>query len=266
MRSIGRPIVLVPDVDGLVVVGVDRDPDALAVEAVAAVRRSSLVDSSQASSDRLGLEVVAEAEVAGHLEERAVPGGLADLVDVEGADALLDAGRPLVRRRLLADEVRHELHHAGVDEQQVRVLERQRRARHDGVAVGLEVVEEPLPDLGGLHRRAFRVRPSAPSRPVPVAQLVLALAHRLRARRRRSRATLVGQVGQRAAERARPCPSASAARRSCDSRRMTSTPIVTPSAEPEQPPHHSTLPLRGRRLAALIASASRRSPTVRRTP
>src|SRR4029078_4871951 len=79
------------------------------------------------------LEVVPEREVAVHLEERAVPGGLADLVDVEGAHALLDAGGPAVRRGLLAEEVRLEGHHPGVDEQQVRVVVQQWRAGDDGV-------------------------------------------------------------------------------------------------------------------------------------
>ena len=59
--------------------------------------------------DRVGLEVVAEAEVAEHLEEREVAVRAADVVEVvvlaAGAHALLRRRRPLVRRRLLADEV-----------------------------------------------------------------------------------------------------------------------------------------------------------------
>ncbi len=80
-----------------------------------------------------------------------MPGGLADLVDVQGADALLHARRALVRRRLLAEEVRHERHHAGVDEQQVRVVEEQRSARDDGVPSALEEAQPAAADLGGLH-------------------------------------------------------------------------------------------------------------------
>src|SRR5207248_6196619 len=90
--------------------------------------------------------------------ERAVPAGLADLVDVRRAQALLHARRALPRWRLLAEEVRHELHHAGVDEQQVRVVDGgQRGARHDGVPVRLEMLQEPALDLRGSHR------PSSPS-------------------------------------------------------------------------------------------------------
>ena len=44
--------------------------------------------------DRLALEVVAEAEVAQHLEERLVERGPADVLDVAGADALLAGRRP----------------------------------------------------------------------------------------------------------------------------------------------------------------------------
>ena len=101
--------------------------------------------------DGLGLEVVAEGEVAVHLEEGAVPGGLADLFDVEGADALLHAGRAVVRGRLVTDEVRLERHHAGVDEQQGGVVVEQWRRRHHGVAATGEELQEAAPDLGGFH-------------------------------------------------------------------------------------------------------------------
>ena len=42
--------------------------------------------------DRLALEIIAEAEIAQHLEERVVIGRAADVVDVAGAQAFL-AGR-----------------------------------------------------------------------------------------------------------------------------------------------------------------------------
>ena len=113
-----------PDRDRLVVVEVDRDVQDRLVDAVAALGLR-LGDQVPGSLDRAFLEVVAEGEVAVHLEERAVPVGLADLFDVERADALLDADRTRVRRRLLTEEVRHERHHAGVDEQQVGVVEQQ---------------------------------------------------------------------------------------------------------------------------------------------
>jgi hypothetical protein len=85
------------------------------------------------------------------LEEGVVPGGDADLVDVGGADALLDAHRAVPRRSALSEEVRHELHHAGVDEQQIGVIENHRGTRHLGMTRFHEVIEETLPDLVCLH-------------------------------------------------------------------------------------------------------------------
>ncbi len=80
-----------------------------------------------------------------------MPGGLADLLDVTGAHALLHAGGPDPLRGLLAQEVGLERHHAGVDEQQVRVVVDQRRGGHDGVAVLLEERQPATPDLSGFH-------------------------------------------------------------------------------------------------------------------
>jgi hypothetical protein len=81
--------------------------------------------------------------------------GLSDLLDVERADALLHTDRALVRRRLAPEEVGHERHHAGVDEQQVGIVEQQRGARDDGVVALLEVRDESAADLSGVHGCAF---------------------------------------------------------------------------------------------------------------
>ena len=75
------------------------------------------VTSSQAIGDGLGLEVVAEAEVAQHLEEGAVAVGGAHDVDVHGPEALLHRGGPLPRRHLVAQEEGLERHHTGDGEQ-----------------------------------------------------------------------------------------------------------------------------------------------------
>src|SRR6185312_16273936 len=143
-----------PQVGGLVVVEVDRDPDPVGVETVATGVLAP-GDEVPGVLDGAGLEVVAEGEVAGHLEERVVPGGLADLVDVAGAHALLDRGGARVRRGRLTEEVRLELHHAGVDEQQRRVVEDQRRAGDAGVPCRGEMLGEAAGDLVGLHGLAF---------------------------------------------------------------------------------------------------------------
>jgi hypothetical protein len=81
--------------------------------------------------DRLALEVVAEAEVAQHLEERVVVGRAADVVDVAGAQALLAGGRPGELELAAAEEVVLELVHPGGREQ------------HGGVPAGDEHVARP---------------------------------------------------------------------------------------------------------------------------
>ena len=77
-----------PDLLGLVVAVVHGDPEAVAVEA------EDLGEELPGHRDGVVLEVVAEAEVAQHLEEGAVVGVGADDVDVGGAEALLDARWP----------------------------------------------------------------------------------------------------------------------------------------------------------------------------
>ena len=87
MRSAGKPTTSRQMLLGLVVVLVHRDPQAVGVEL------QHLGVELPRPRDRLGLEVVAEAEVAEHLEEREVAVGAADVVEVvvlaAGADALL---------------------------------------------------------------------------------------------------------------------------------------------------------------------------------
>ena len=111
MRSAGTPIYVAPDLLGLVVVEVDRDPQPLGVEAVTTVGHGA-GEQLPGVADGAFLEVVAEGEVAAHLEERAVPGGLADLFDVRRAHALLHAGGARDGRLDLTEEVRLEGHHA----------------------------------------------------------------------------------------------------------------------------------------------------------
>ncbi len=139
-----------PRLPRLVVLVVHGDPEVVGREAEAAVglaRREQL----PRVRDGLLLEVVAEREVAVHLEEGAVSGRAADLLDVEGADALLDARRARERRGHDAREVGHERHHAGHREQQGRVVAHERRGRHDGVPPVAEVRQPGVADVCGLH-------------------------------------------------------------------------------------------------------------------
>ena len=98
--------------------------------------------------DRLGLEIVAEREVAEHFKVRAVAGGVADVFNVAGADALLAGGHAVARRLLLTGEERLHRCHAGVDEQQRRVVLRdQGKAGQAQVAFRLKEMQEHFPQL-----------------------------------------------------------------------------------------------------------------------
>ena len=99
-----------PGLVGLVVVVVDADVDALGRELVDA--RAEV----PGPGDGLGLEVVAEAEVAEHLEGGAVA-EVADLLDVGHAEGALDGGGAADGGLGLAGEVRLELLHAGGGEE-----------------------------------------------------------------------------------------------------------------------------------------------------
>jgi hypothetical protein len=144
-----------PEARGFVVLGVDAGPEALRIESVALFRiRREL----PCEVDRLVLEVVAEGEVAEHLEERVVAPRVAHVVQIivlsARADALLRGSGPHVVACLASREDVLELVHPGVGEEQRRVLRRdERRRRNAAVSPLLEELQEPLTDLGRFHRR-----------------------------------------------------------------------------------------------------------------
>ena len=88
---------VLPHRAGFLVVGESGHPQFLRIEAVAAL---ILRGGQQLIRivDGLLLEVITEGEVAKHLEERAVTGGLADLVDVQSTHALLVGSHAVLRR------------------------------------------------------------------------------------------------------------------------------------------------------------------------
>ena len=77
--------------------------------------------------DGFPLEVVAEGKVAQHLKISAVAGGLADVLNVGSADALLTGGDTTARRLLLPGEPGLHGAHAGVDKKKRRVVLRDQR-------------------------------------------------------------------------------------------------------------------------------------------
>ena len=98
-------------------------------------------DRSHANADRLALEVVAEREVAEHLEEREMPRGRADDLDVGGAERLLAGRHARVRRALLAEEVRLQRVHPG-DREQRRGVVLGRDQRRGGQPQVVALLEE----------------------------------------------------------------------------------------------------------------------------
>ena len=106
--------------------------------------------------DGVGLEVVAEGEVAQHLEEGVMAAGVADVLEVvvlaAGADAFLRAGGARVVALFQAQEDVLELVHARVGEQQRGVVGgHERRAADDAVASFGKKVEKALSDFVTCH-------------------------------------------------------------------------------------------------------------------
>ena len=155
---------LQPDVVGLVVLGIDRGPELVLGQL------EVLGQQLPGKRDGVVLEVVAEREVAQHLEESVVARGVAHVLQVvvlaAGADALLRRSRPRVRALVEAQEHVLELVHACVREQQRGVVARHHGAGGHGlVALGLEELQEGGADVGGFHGelkfRSMRVEDAA---------------------------------------------------------------------------------------------------------
>src|SRR5207237_7103974 len=102
--ALGRDAdVLLPDLGSLVVSLEHGRPEPVGLQP------EPLRDELPGPPAGVALEVVAEGEVAEHLEEGEVAGGAPDLLQVDGTEALLDGGGAGVGRGLLAQEVRLEL-------------------------------------------------------------------------------------------------------------------------------------------------------------
>ena len=126
---VGQPGDLPPEGARLVVGVMHRDAQPLGVDAEPLRARHEL----PGEGDRVALEVVAEGEVAQHLEEGVMPRGVAHLLEVvvlaAGPHALLAGGGPRVVAVLLAQEGALELHHPGVGEQQRGIVRGDQRGR-----------------------------------------------------------------------------------------------------------------------------------------
>ncbi len=146
-----REAVRLPQLHGLLVGGhlvvaaEHAHPDLVALDA-------ELVGELQRPLDGLGLEVVAEREVAEHLEEGEVARGLADVLDVRRAEGALAGGDARRRRRLHAQEVGLVLLHAGGGEQDAGVARGHETGRLAGqMPAGDEEVSIQVTDVGSVH-------------------------------------------------------------------------------------------------------------------
>ena len=135
LQPLGRQLDLVqPDAGRLVVVEVDRGREPFGVQPEPLLAGQKL----PRPVDGLALEIVAEAEVAQHLEEGVVVGGAADVVDVARAQAFLAGRGPGELQLAAAEEMVLELVHAG------------RREQHRGVPAGHQHVAGPADAALGL--------------------------------------------------------------------------------------------------------------------
>ena len=158
---LGQPGDLLPQIERLIVVDIDGGDQAVLGQP------EFLGDQVPGELDRAVLEIVAEREVAEHLEEGVVARGIADIVEVvvlaAGAHAFLRGGGARIGTLLEPGEDVLELHHAGIGEHQGRVVARhERRRRHHLVAVLGEIAEEARPDLVDAAHLTTTVAPAKP--------------------------------------------------------------------------------------------------------
>src|SRR2546421_11356250 len=150
------------------------------------VQRELARDERPCKRDRISLEVIAEREVAEHLEKRMVACGMAHLLEI----VMLAAGtHTFLRSRsaaseswlLQAQKCFLELDHSRVGEQQRRIITRHERgAWPNGVTRASEIVEETKSDLSGLHRREYRASRAHMRAARPILRRPRSLARRRR--------------------------------------------------------------------------------------
>ena len=137
---------LSPNLERLFVTLVNGDPQTLGIQA----KTTLILRGSQqlvSERNRLLLEVITEGEVTSHLEEGTVTRSLTNLFNIQGADALLHAGRAGERRGLTAQEVGNERNHTGDGEHGAGLVRNQRCRRHHSMAAGSEEIDPALGNL-----------------------------------------------------------------------------------------------------------------------
>ena len=152
--ALGNAGHLLPQLFGVVVLAENGDVEPVFGQAVI------LGDQVPGELDGVGFEVVAEGEIAQHLEERVVAAGVADVFEIvvlaARAHAFLRGGGAGVIALFQAQEDVLELVHARVGEQQRGVVGgHQRRAADHAVAAFGKEVEKALSDFVTCHGDSF---------------------------------------------------------------------------------------------------------------
>ena len=145
-----------PDGGSFIVVFVDGDPEFVFGQLQCAGQEIPGV------LDGIVFEVIAKAEVTQHLEEGMVTGGVADVFQVvvlaAGAHTALGGGGTGVSPGLGSQEQFLELHHAGIGEQQCRIITgNQRAAVHDLVTAFTEEIQKCLANVVTFHETCHYV-------------------------------------------------------------------------------------------------------------
>ena len=140
--ALGDAYLLQPYPGGLVIVLVHGDPEFFLGE------RQFAAEKIPGVAYGLLLEIIAEAEIAQHLKEGVVAGRAADILQVvvlaPGPQATLGGGGAGAGALFAAKKRLLELHHAGVSEQQGRVIGgHQGRTRRHFMPALFEIVQEP---------------------------------------------------------------------------------------------------------------------------
>ena len=146
-----------PDIVGFVVGLIHRHPQFVLRQTVDAGEQLP------GKVDRVLLEVIAEAEVAQHLEKRVVPRGVANVFQIvmlaARTHATLRSRRTHVVALVLAEKHILELHHARVGEQQRRVVARHQGRRGDlGMLLAGKVVQKLCAYLVTFHCKSLQLR------------------------------------------------------------------------------------------------------------
>ena len=129
--------VVQPDVVGLVIAFVYGRIESLGIQT------DPLGQKFPCPRNSFFLEVIAEGEVAQHLEESAVAGRLSHVLQVTRADALLAGGHAPSGRDLFPCEIGLKGSHSGVDDQKALVVVRhQRKAVHSQMSLALKELQE----------------------------------------------------------------------------------------------------------------------------